>query len=103
MEEIRLLCDHGADINGPIALIDGIATLEATLRPWEPTSSHGDATGWVEYEEIPTEIFLFLLDQGASVNGADGSPSPLLHDLIELEGIDLLHRALEEKAKTNHY
>jgi len=23
------------------------------------------------------------------VNGADGSPSPLLHDLTELEGIDL--------------
>jgi hypothetical protein len=37
------------------------------------------------------------------VNRADGSHSPLLHDLIELEGIDLLRRALEEKAKTNHY
>jgi ankyrin repeat protein len=103
MEKIRLLCDHGADINGPIALIDGITTLEATLRPWELTNGNVDAYGWVEYDEIPTEIFLFLLDQGASVNRADDSPSPLLHDLIELEGIDLLRRALEEKAKTNHY
>jgi hypothetical protein len=60
------------------------------LRPWEPTNGKADAYGYVEYGEIPTEIFLFLLDQGASVNGADGSPSPLLHDLTELEGIDLL-------------
>jgi hypothetical protein len=63
MDEIRLLCDHGADINGLLTLIDGITTLEATLRPWEPTNGHEDANGWVEYEEIPAEIFLFLLHQ----------------------------------------
>lgn len=101
MKMLRLLCDHGADINGPVALTDGITALEATSRPWESILGYDD--DWCEYNEVPTEAFLFLLDQGASVNRPDGSPSPLLHDLIELEGTDLLRRALEAKANTNHY
>jgi len=99
MEMLRLLYDHGADINGPIALTDGITALEATSRPWE--SEYDD--DWCEYDDVPTEAFLFLLDHGASVNRPDGSPSPLLHDLIELKGTDLLRRALEAKANANHY
>jgi ankyrin repeat protein len=102
MEMLRLLYDHGADINGPIALTDGITALEATLRPWESTFEYDD--DWCEYSDyVPTEAFLFLLDHGASVNRPDGSPSPLLHDLIELKGTDLLRRALEAKANANHY
>lgn len=99
IQMVRLLCQYNAEINGPIAVSGGLTALEASLTPQE--SMDEDDEG--DYDDVTTEVFRFLLDQGALVNRRDGSCSPLLHDLIMLEATDLLRRVLELGASTNHY
>lgn len=99
LEMLHILCDHGADINGPIALTGGFTSLEAALRPRESE----DDESFDNYDEISTEAFHFLLGRGALVNRPDGSPSPLLHDLLEIGAANSFRQALEAGANPNHY
>ena len=71
-EILRFLCDHGADINGPIALTGGITTLEAVFRCKESMEDYDEDWNDNDYRAA-TEAFIFLLDKGASVNHSDGS------------------------------
>jgi ankyrin repeat protein len=104
MEAIQYLTDDlRADINAPPAIVGGMTALEATVRPHLgfPRADNINYENYYKDEEV-ADAFAFLLGKGAQVNHSDGSPSPLLHDLIERELVDLLHRVLELGAHIEH-
>ncbi|KAI0535112.1 ankyrin repeat-containing domain protein [Xylaria digitata] len=103
IELMKYLIGEKADVNSPPAILKGLTPLEAVVRPC--TDWWDDDMG--EYYEDRVDdlmgAFQFLLSQGANVNRGDGTSSPLLHDIIEHEHLDLLRCALDNGANVEYY
>ncbi|KAI9172744.1 Ankyrin repeat domain-containing protein [Paramyrothecium foliicola] len=113
LEKVQYLFSVGADINCSAAFVDGAMALEAAFRPYpgwfDPSVdeySDKDLEWWsyCYYDKRATgkEIFRFLLRSGAFINRTDGTPSPLLHDILERRLPDILREALVAGASTIH-
>jgi ankyrin repeat protein len=101
--KIDYLLSKGANINEPPALTGGMTALEATVRPLSSLYDD-DETEEDYYGPKPQiiESFSLLLRSGAAVNRVDGSPSPLLHDIIMRNEPEVLKLALEKGADKHH-
>ncbi|KAI7973512.1 hypothetical protein EIK77_004118 [Talaromyces pinophilus] len=107
VEKIEFLISIGAEVNDPPAISGGMTALEATVRPWPPLDEFDNEyyEEQEEYYEKKSDIskaFNLHLDKGATLNRPDGSPSPLLHDIIIREEYDVLKLALEKGAYPHH-